>query len=1787
MQSTHNNIQVPQNGEDCSLDGDSALLSSNINVGEVAKNEIADFAPSSQTHMNALDSSSLFEGQQLVESKLSQTKFDFSIDAEKAFFIKKELDITDPTAEFLRYDSTNKVLANSSSHISPVKVEAVSNNRLKEQKLPIKLEAASKKASEDLMASWATKNNKTLRKKAAVIKISTRKSLSKAPKSQLMLKLERLKLVTTQTNPPRKNRKSFIKQEFSAEIESDLKPGSKGLVENLSPDTKPYVSPYIDSTKTELITSQDYQALEQEAFYLWKSQRKDLDSPYKKRNDLLYAFLNGSTRDKLKIIILSYLDMIEELPVIFAIYQQKKLAMKSGLKSTSEIDNALAVWFKWVKVKCALFACEGSELAKVLEAVDKSLLHQFSFSKNISRNVVSPLNFNANDLSSQISECIDTIFDNCTIFSTDISKTAQVLTICKKSQNSLIASLNSSETELILYLQQLLVLFTTLPLDYSDSIEKNILQAYLKLDLLHRHKFCSSISLNYSYFGLYIYLVCNSLSNQFLISHETHLKKLNSNSLNYHSNILSALFISKNFPWLDLTTDRFLNFKNLSKIQQYFQEHINNLVKGPVTSASTSEWYNFAVSWCGILGFAHLESNEEGFSLCVKLARISRNEDEYKICCVLGVLLASSTPSKSAKFAKEMLLGLLNTNTSIYFSLFIILLFLQKIDEAENLLYELSGISFPLIKKKLYFLRDLIDFRNDLSANLYKKSILNITNQSKKILPQDSRLIYKTILHIFKDSSLKVLPIDINSWLLSVIKSANLIDISFVFELIQQSIDFGYGPIPEAEILPILSGNFMEKSKNGGSLNTTISHEYMLILFYVLYFNKKIFEAISNKTMPKPGSLNSDYGELQDVSPIYSDDLINSVPAKIVLEQLEKYRVAKNKSVVYAYQNILPDYLSLLITQYEYQIQPNGLLYRKTDESGLFTGILSSYKITNDKKSFERLTNSINTVFSNLNLKDPESVNSAVQLIRSYTELNCDFQYKTTRIFIESALHNILLQLSDYYSNNLISSQLTPDEKSHAVSINGNEPSFIKNKNIQKSSNVQNVSSMILNLLNAFFSAWEILFDLNPASTAISVINAISFIDKYPHYAKHSIQELWANPLIMFNCNSFTFKYPQIATIFLATLKFFLLMSRNKYLNNYAKNSSLDRFLTFKKENLNTLLYLQESSAIQILIEIVSLSDKNSFLNNNDPSRDLIKKKIYEFIHQQYIDQKIMLKLICFQTYDHSLISEMVINVPSIHACTDFLPELIIQPCLKQMIFGVELAGHLFQFYPLLKNESMAKEVILPHIISSLKSFVAGVYEKQDIFTINILLSSLIRIAFVFPVILSSTVLMLEEFQKESIKLLYSYRNFKIESLETNKQNSNISKMDDISAFRCQIFSDRIENVVSIINPVKYNYMTPNITSVSDESNNRASSSDLSKKLDFGWEKKNNIHSFNFISKYTEESCYIEFLNGFKDTMFPANCEVLPSISKSSQEQNDLNLQLQPHRSNTTAMLTMNSDNKNQINTSENQVGDPFISTDGKDYYSEKHSNYLQKNKMNQESTNTTGPIYSNKNRPNFYQKPQYKNYQSNSKNAIVDSTYSTNTKDHDKLNNDILNSNGISIKNSYNRSRDRNGDSEATHSAQIYENNTYSNTQNNNDNRKRNINHIQDINTKNYHSFAPNSSNDEKDLYQYDFDNFNGDESSKPISYKGGYKRKANNEMGKDSGKEHFKRKNNPYNQNKNQAGQKNFGNQRDFNANYNVGPHGSDSGYRPRTFKERNAYKQSDTNINNKKKFKFNKNH
>uniref|UniRef100_A0A8C7ZW54 Integrator complex subunit 2 n=1 Tax=Oryzias sinensis TaxID=183150 RepID=A0A8C7ZW54_9TELE len=289
------------------------------------------------------------------------------------------------------------------------------------------------------------------------------------------------------------------------------------------------------------------------------------------------------------------------------------------------------------------------------------------------------------------------------------------------------------------------------------------------------------------------------------------------------------------------------------------------------------------------------------------------------------------------------------------------------------------------------------------------------------------------------------------------------------------------------------------------------------------------------------------------------------------------------------------------------------------------------------------------------------------------------------------------------------------------------------------------VPRRILQTLNKL---WMGLNTVMPRRLWVMTVNALQPSAKLLRQQRYTQNDLMVDPLIVLRCDHRVFRCPPVMDIVLHMLNGYLLGSKAHLQGHLKETADFDRQSqtisnlgvpgqpdtpeVTREELKNALLAAQDSAAVQILLEVclptseeqqLGVSSKSLLRTNRGPtqgkqkleSQQLISRGVLGdaepeggllsdlrevqcliccLLHQMFIADPNIAKLVHFQGYPQALLPLTVAGIPSIHICLDFIPELLAQPQLEKQIFAIQLLSYLCTQYALPKSLSVARLAI-------------------------------------------------------------------------------------------------------------------------------------------------------------------------------------------------------------------------------------------------------------------------------------------------------------------------------------------------------------------------------------------------------------------------------------------------------------------------------------------------------------
>ena len=292
-------------------------------------------------------------------------------------------------------------------------------------------------------------------------------------------------------------------------------------------------------------------------------------------------------------------------------------------------------------------------------------------------------------------------------------------------------------------------------------------------------------------------------------------------------------------------------------------------------------------------------------------------------------------------------------------------------------------------------------------------------------------------------------------------------------------------------------------------------------------------------------------------------------------------------------------------------------------------------------------------------------------------------------------------------------------------------------------------------LLEKSKQLWWKLNSIFPDNLWIATVNALRPNGSGCHLPAESVRgvltwnDVVMDPLCVLRCDQRVFRCPELMEITLHMLSAFLAASRTMFNSHLMEKASKNPDEEKDREELKVaLIASQESAAIQILLESCIATPDESESGLLHPLRE-VQGLICTHLHQVFISDPNLAKLVHFQTYASELLPLTVSAIPSMHICLDFLPELLSQPDLSKCIFAIELCSYLSLQYSTTKCLCVAK--LCFNVSSSLLSLLSS--EKRSSFFMPVL-PALVRMCTAFPPLRDDAILLMKQLRHVSISRL-------------------------------------------------------------------------------------------------------------------------------------------------------------------------------------------------------------------------------------------------------------------------------------------------------------------------------------------------------------------------------------------------------------------------------------------------
>ncbi|WKX89137.1 hypothetical protein Q1695_008635 [Nippostrongylus brasiliensis] len=200
--------------------------------------------------------------------------------------------------------------------------------------------------------------------------------------------------------------------------------------------------------------------------------------------------------------------------------------------------------------------------------------------------------------------------------------------------------------------------------------------------------------------------------------------------------------------------------------------------------------------------------------------------------------------------------------------------------------------------------------------------------------------------------------------------------------------------------------------------------------------------------------------------------------------------------------------------------------------------------------------------------------------------------------------------------------------------------------------------------------------------------------------------ECYRHPCLLFRCDRRIFSSPSHFSCFLKMVSFYDQACRVQLMSQVQNSSTTGEEDRTSREVLaHALDHSQTSILVQVLIEVSDSRRMNDDPRNSSAiaRRCEVRKQACAFIHQMFIQDKNLMKLVLFQTWPIEMIRPLVENTPSMFVAAEYIQEMLSLPDMKRRIFAVCLMAEVGRKYRL--PESAASLNLVIDVLNSLLKF--------------------------------------------------------------------------------------------------------------------------------------------------------------------------------------------------------------------------------------------------------------------------------------------------------------------------------------------------------------------------------------------------------------------------------------------------------------------------------------------------
>ncbi|KAJ2610282.1 Integrator complex subunit 2 [Coemansia sp. RSA 1365] len=992
----------------------------------------------------------------------------------------------------------------------------------------------------------------------------------------------------------------------------------------------------------------DYSTVTHEAYTHWRVRLKQPGHILEQSKADICDFVDGPLRRRIRIVLIQIYELLDRTPRIYKLLESKR-SLENSTSAQSQLDRKLNTLWAELKTRCSLLIVDKDNIQE--EADRPQYIESDSTSGSSVRDSTTTKAF----VQSRVGEIMDEIANNCNILWERFETSVRGLVFVDSGRSVVKTMLQSGDSQdsrevLQRVLRELLDAYIVQPDLYKAAIR----------DIVDSIAGGSSDTAR---------LVVSELKRRHVlpgVMFRTLAAEIHQDGgVDDAVGLIGELFCKGAATWIGKRSNgaipKYAAAGGTMRAAMYWRYYEMKRLGRQRSAAS------YVRGVTGLIGYLQLDVGEADYKFLEATSEAAADAHSAAVCAALLIVLAVFATDKTVQDMLNAFVKMSTTAADTEIDKVLVALKTEDIRQAGRLVTDVLAMDFGFPNERLFGLKERIeqsrdDFFSDgaIARRLVDRSIEQVTKTAEQ-RQQYTESVQLAIQHGMFEAN----GVDVGPWVGRLVRTASAASANEMGELIKEYVaavfrSAAITPIPEAFLWQTFSSR-----RISDAAGKQVPPAQVLGLLYILHYNAQLLTQGSSDTsvatavgkratedavdsLPtrnsmlgaasRPGSAGLGHQHLGGVKGVLRRGEYSDQLVDSVPVSWILQRVRQSTQ----YQRVWPELVAMATAQHPDQLEVESELQREGADDKECGGDLGREMGLDGLNDLKRLVST--------------SCLDSLSCLASSSHLGSLGSQAALRLQQAIEAHARLPAAARMATCGQFAERLCRAGVAGADSVE---------------------------VTAAVRRGWLAVHALDAHAVAAATANAWRGCGR----ARMTAQDLWLDPLVLLRSDARVLQSAALTDVLLTALAAALAQSHAALRRVFAQRRDGG---ALRGAHVQALAQLQEAAAVQLAIEATAHAPGG------------VRRLLFAFVHARFLAQRGVQKLVHFQAYDAAAITAMVRHVPSMHACAEFVPELLMQAPPPLQPFAARLAAAVVVQYPVPANEAMAREVVLPHAQTTL-----------------------------------------------------------------------------------------------------------------------------------------------------------------------------------------------------------------------------------------------------------------------------------------------------------------------------------------------------------------------------------------------------------------------------------------------------------------------------------------------------